>query len=178
MCLPTPVYCLQKVVFWHFLQENVMEWETGVRTNGLQLGTGMLIPRVGFLCSDWVKSTAGLATLTQRATCEKSAADLRKYRFILLSSTELIIISSCKHNINHQKFNRGTVSSGMLMLKQKNTTMWCPKHITQYTSFPNLHSYFLISDFTCLKLSIHFHMQTSTLQQLHFCSVIKNKTTA
>ncbi len=69
-----------------------------------------------------VKSTAGLATLTQRATCEKPAAALRKYRFILLSSMELVIISSCKHYINHSRFNTGTASSGMLMLKWKNTT--------------------------------------------------------
>lgn len=108
----------------------------------------------------------------KRATCEKSAADLRKYRFILLSSTELIIISSCKHNINQQKFNRGTQSSGMLMLKQKNTTRWCPKHITQYTSFPNLHSYFLISDYICLKSSIHFHMQTLLCDQKQSNSVV------
>lgn len=78
--------------------------------------------RVGSLCSDGVKSTAGLATMTQGATCEKPAAALRKYRFILLSLMELIIISSCKHHINHLRFNTGTVSSGMLMLKRKNTT--------------------------------------------------------
>lgn len=140
------------------------------RQESEQTGCSWERARVGSLSSDWVKSTAGLATLNQRATCEKPAAALRKYRFILLSSMELVIISSCKHYINHSRFNTGTASSGMLMLKWKNTTRWCPKHYSKHASFLTLHSYFLIPNSTCLKLLTHFHKRTARLQQLNFKS--------
>ncbi len=167
-CLPFPVYCLQRQhfsTFWHCIRK--MEWNE--RQESEQTVCSWERAKVGSLSSDWVKSTAGLATMTQGDTCEKPAAALRKYRFIWLSLMEFIIISSCKHHINHLRFNTWTASSGMLMLKWKNTTRWCPKHFarshySKHTLFLTLHSYFLIPNSTCLKLLTHFHKQTARLR--------------